>query len=249
MSIQSRVDVHPVGDQFHCHPRVFEQRNDRPRFAGVDRAHRVEQVCAHGRARVDRRAGLVIRRLGVADGGHHACVDDLPDRRKGAVAFGRDGDHADGTAARFENTVDLGRVGIPHQGRLVGAAPLRGEPWPFQMDAVEHTGANVLGQRRDLTQQILRACGDQGSDECGGAVPAVKLDGRGRVVVVGGREVRPSPAVQVGVDEARHHRDRAEVAIRGPRAQDPRPPRTRRRRKPQSIRAATVLGRSAGCRR
>ena len=126
-------------------------------FAGVDRAHRVEQVCADRRARIDRRPRLVIRRLGVADGGHHAGVDDLPDRRKGAVAFRRDGDHADGSAARFENTIDLGGVGIPHQGRLVGAAPLRGEPRPFQMDSVEHAGANVVGQRRDLTQQVLRA--------------------------------------------------------------------------------------------
>ena len=57
----------------------------------------------------------VVRRFGVADGGHHARFDDLPDRGKGAVAFRRDGDHADGTPARFENAVDLGGIGIPHQ--------------------------------------------------------------------------------------------------------------------------------------
>ena len=73
-------------------------------------------------------------------------VDDLPDRRNGAVAFRRDGDHADGPAARFENAVDLGGIRIPHQRRLVGAAPLRGQPRTFQVDPVDQAGANVVRQ-------------------------------------------------------------------------------------------------------
>ena len=116
---------------------------------------------AHRRTRVDRRRGLFVRRFGVADGGNHACVDDLPDRGKGAVTFRRDGDHPDGTAARFENAVDLGGIGIPHQRRLMGAAPQRRQPRTFQMDSVEQSGTHVVGQGADLTQQVLRSRGDQ----------------------------------------------------------------------------------------
>ena len=84
------------------------------------------------------------------------------------------------------------------------------------MDPVEQARTNVVGQLPDLAQQVGRACGDQGGDECGGAVPAVKSHGGGGLVVGRGGEVRTSPAVQVCVDEPRHHRHRAEFAIRGP---------------------------------
>ncbi len=116
-----------------------------------------------------------------------------------------------------QNAVDLGRVGIAHQGRLVRAAPQRGEPRPLQMDSVEQAGANVVGQCRDLTQQVVGPGGDQGRDECGGAVPAVKRDSGGRVAVFSRREVRPSPAVQMGVDEAGRYRRATKIAIRGSR--------------------------------
>ena len=84
------------------------------------------------------------------------------------------------------------------------------------MDPVEQARTNVVGQLRDLAQQVGRAGGDQGGDECGGAVPAVESHGGGGLVVGRGGEVRSSPAMQVCVDEARHHRHRAEFAIRGP---------------------------------
>ena len=163
----------------------------------------------------------------MADGRHHARVDDLPNRRKGAVAFRREGDHADGSCDRIENAVDLGGVRVAHQRRLVGAAALGGEPGPFEMDAVEQAAANVVGQLPDLAQQVGRARGDQRGDERGGAVPAVKCDGGCRFGVRRGGEVRPSPAVQMRVDEARHHRHRAES--RGPRGGAERLRRPRRR--------------------
>ena len=119
-------------------------------------------------------------------------------------------------ATRLENAVDLGGVRVTHQRRLVGSAPHGGQPGTFEMDPVEQARTNVVGQLPDLTQQVGRAGGDQGGDECGGAVPAVKSHGGGGLVVGRGGEVRPSPAVQVCVDEARHHRHRAEFAIRGP---------------------------------
>ena len=119
-------------------------------------------------------------------------------------------------ATRIENAVDLGGVRVTHQRRLVRAAPLGGQPGTFQMDPVEQAGTNVVGQFPDLAQQFGRTGGDQGGDECGGAVPAVQRHGGGRLGGGRGGEVRPSPAVHMRVDEARHHRHRAEIAIRGP---------------------------------
>ena len=91
------------------------------------------------------------------------------------------------------------------------------------MDAVEQAGANVVGQCADLAQQVGRTGGDQRGDQRGGAVPAVQRHGGRRLGGCRGGEVRPSPAVQMGVDEARHHRHRAEIAIRGPRRARPTP--------------------------
>ena len=166
--------MHAVGDQFDGHPRVFEESDDRPGLAAIDRAHRVEQVRAHRRARVDRSPRLLVGRLGVPDGGHHARIEQLPDRGERAVAFRREGDHANGTSARSEDPVDLGGVRVAHQRRLVGAAPLGREPRALEVDSVDQTRSNVIGQFPYLAQQFGRVRGDQGSDECGGAVPAVQ---------------------------------------------------------------------------
>ncbi len=206
--------MHTVGDQFDGHPRVFEERDDRPGLTTIDRAHRVEQVRAHRRARRDRRPRLLVGRLGVADGGHRTRVDDPTDRRKRTVAFGCEGDHANSPAACGENAVDLGGVRVTHQGRLVRAAPLGGNPWTFEMDSGDHAGTDVVGQFADLAQQLGRIGGDERGNKCGGAVPAVEGHGGGRLGVDSGGEVRASPAVHMRVDEARHHRHRAEFAIR-----------------------------------
>jgi hypothetical protein len=53
-----------------------------------------------------------------------------------------------GSPTRSRTRLDLGRVRIPHQGRLVGTAPLRGQPGPFQMDPVEQGAANVVAPAR-----------------------------------------------------------------------------------------------------
>ena len=208
--------MHAIGDQFDCHPVIFEERDDRAGLTTIDRAHRVEQVCAHRRTGRDRRPRLLIGRVGVAHGGYRARIDDPPDRRQGAVAFRREGDHANGASARIENAVDLGGVRVTHQGRLVRAAPLGGNPGTFQMDSGDQAAANVVGQFADLAQQFGRIGGDEGGDERGGAVPAVEGHGGGCFGVERGGEVRPSSAVHMCVDEARHHRHRAEIAIRGP---------------------------------
>ena len=120
-----------------------------------------------------------------------------------------------GPAARIEHAVDLGGVRVTHQRRLVRAAPLGGQPGAFEMDPGDQTGTDVVGQFRYLAQQLVGRRGDQRGDQRGGAVPAVEVDGGGGLGARRGGEVRPSPAVHMGVDEARHHRHRAEVAIRG----------------------------------
>ena len=91
------------------------------------------------------------------------------------------------------------------------------------MDGPEQAAPHVVGQFRYLAQQFGRGGGNQGRDECGGAVPAVQFNGSGRDVGRSGGEVRPSPAVHMGVDETGHHRHCTEVTIRGPRRSFPVP--------------------------
>ena len=119
------VDVHPIGDQLDGHRRVFQEGDDRTGLATIDRTHGVEQVRSHRRARTDRRPRLFVGRLGVADRHDDARIDEPPDRGQRAVAFRRDGHHANGATARSEHAVDLGGVRVSHQRRLVGAATQR----------------------------------------------------------------------------------------------------------------------------
>ena len=88
----------------------------------------------------------------MTDRSHHARVDELPDRREGAVAFRRKGHHADGPSAGVEDAGDLGGVRVTHQGRLVRAAPLDREPRALEVDSVDQARSNVYGQFPYLAQ-------------------------------------------------------------------------------------------------
>ena len=109
--------------------------------------------------------------------------------------------------------------------------------------------AHVVGQSRYLAQQFGRGGGNQGRDECGGAVPAVQC--QRQWTCRRSKRWRSSPPPR------RAHGCRRSRAPPSPhRGPDPRAgaqlrrrPHTRCRSKPQSNRAATVLGPSAGCRR
>ena len=83
------------------------------------------------------------------------------------------------------------------------------------MDSGDQAAANVIGQFADLAPQFGRVGGDEGGDERGGAVPAVEADGGGCFGVESDGEVRPSSAVHMCVDEARHDRHRAQIVVRG----------------------------------
>ena len=216
MTVDGGIHVHAIGDQFDGDPLIFQKRNDRARLTTVDRTHRIEQMRTHRCARRDRRPRLLIGRLGVANGSHHASADDLADRRERAITLRSEGDHSNGPSTRIQHAVDLGGIRVTHQGRLVSAAPLRGKPRTFEVDPVDHAGMNGVGQRRDLAQYLVGAGGNQGSDECCGAVAAVQFHRGRRVGHRSVGEIRPSAAVQMRVDEARHHRRRAEIPIRGP---------------------------------
>ena len=217
VSIQRGVDVHTVGDQFDCHTGVFEQRDHRTGLAVIDRAHRVEQVRPHRRARRDRRPRLFIGRVGVAHRGDNARVDDSPDGRQRADPLRRQSDHPNRRTAHRENTVEFFGIRVAHQRRLVRTTPLGGQPRAFQMNPCDHTAPDILGQLPDLPYQIDGAGGDQRSNQHGGAVPNVQSCCGGGVGRGCGGEVRAAPAVHVGVDETRHHSHRPEVAICGTR--------------------------------
>ena len=218
--------MHPVGDQLDGHPRILQQRDDRAGFAVMDRAHRVEQVRAHGRARLDRRPGLFVGGLGVA-----RPRRPRPRRRSARIAASapsRSGARvtiriAPPPAARTRSS--SAGSGSRISGRLMGATAFGGDPRTFQMDARDHAGLHVLGQRRDLPQQLGGAGGDQRGDQRGGAVPAVQAPPRwpSRPASAVG-EVRAAAAVHVHVDEPGHHRDRAEVAVGRPRRGAPADP-------------------------
>ena len=211
--------------------------------------HRVEQVRPHRRARRDRLPRLFVGRLGVADRGDHTRIDDSADRRQRSDALGRQGHHPNRPITHGKNAVELGRIRVAHQGRLVGTTSLGGQPGTFQMNPCDHAGANLVGQFPDLPYQLGRAGGDQRSNKRGGAVPKVQSHRGGRIGRGRGGKVRAAPAVHMGVDETWHHCHRAEVAIRADEAEFLRRSPAPCRPKPQSTPAATVLGRSAGCRR
>ncbi len=89
------VDVNTVGDQLDGHPRVLEQRKDRPGLAVMHRPHRVEQVRADGRTEFDGPAGLFVRRVRMSNGDNHSGIDEADNRLIAAGAFRCQGDHPD----------------------------------------------------------------------------------------------------------------------------------------------------------
>ena len=115
MPVQGGIDVHAVGDQFHRHPRVLEQRDHRAGLAGVDRAHRVEQMRRHRRTRVDRRARLrvvasVWPTAATTPASTICRIAARAPSRSGAMVTMRIA-----PAAGLEDAVDLGGIGITHQ--------------------------------------------------------------------------------------------------------------------------------------
>ena len=88
----------------------------------------------------------------MTDGSHYARIDELTDRRDGAVAFRCKGDHANGSSAGVEDAGDLGGVRVTHQRRLVRAAPLDREPRALEVDSVDQARSYVFGQFPYLAQ-------------------------------------------------------------------------------------------------
>ncbi len=152
--------------------------------------------------------------------GDGADVDDLPDGGHRPVDLGGDGDHPDGAAARGEHPVDLGGVGGAQGGRVVRPLLARREPRTLQVDAADQAVLDLLGQRRHLTQQFVGVGRHQRRDQRRRAVRPVQAHGRARRLLGRVGERPAARAVDVHVDEARHHGDRR-------RARDPVTRRTR----------------------
>ena len=125
------VHVHPVRDQLHRHLLILQQRHDWPRFTVVHRTHRVEQVSTHRRAGGQRRAGDLVRGVGVTHRGHRAGVANLPNRGQLPRQLRCHRDHPDVTAAQPQQPRHLGRVRRAQQRRVVRAAVGGTEPRPL----------------------------------------------------------------------------------------------------------------------
>ena len=69
-----------VVDEFDRDPLVLQQRRDRPGLTVLQRRHRVEEVRGDGGPRVDGLEGLLVRGVGVPDGGDHAEFGEQPHR-------------------------------------------------------------------------------------------------------------------------------------------------------------------------
>jgi 23S rRNA A2030 N6-methylase RlmJ len=71
----------------------------------------------------------------VTDGRHHTRIDDLPDRRDGAVALGREGDHPNGARARIEKMLRVEVTVAPDRAatRLAGTGLIVvNPPWTLE---------------------------------------------------------------------------------------------------------------------
>lgn len=84
--------------------------------------------------------------------GHYSRVDDPLDRRTCPFTFGRDRDHAYGPRGGLQYAVDLLRVGVAHQGGLVGTAPHRREPRTLEVNPVEQAVTDISCQSGYLTK-------------------------------------------------------------------------------------------------
>ena len=209
----------------------------------VDRAHRVEQMGADRRARLNRRPGLLIGCLSVPDGGDHARIDDPRDRIECTFALGSDGDHPDRAAGRIEDAGrsrrDPGHASGPAGARRTARSTARDPPDGFRRSPPRaRRSANPVTCRSNSSGPAVT------NEATSVVVPCLRWKSTAVAVSAArrGREIRPTPAVHVGVDEPRHHRHRAEVSIGRPRRRTSADRDRRGRPTPQSIRAATALG-------
>ena len=97
-----------------------------PGLAVVHGPHRVEQVRAGAGTPVQRRPGLLVRRVGVPDGHHHSGRHQLLDGGQAARQLRRERHHAHGAVAGGEQPGDVGRVGEAQRGRGRARPPAAG---------------------------------------------------------------------------------------------------------------------------
>ena len=215
--VHRRVQVNPVTEHLHRHPRVLDQRGHRSGLAVVHRTHRIEQVRPDPRPGLDRRDGLVVGGIGVPDGGDRPGIHDLGDGVQCAVQFGGDGDHPDRPTGGLENPRDFRGIRRSQGVRIMRPALVRGQPRALQVDAGQGAVGDQRGQGLDLSQQVTGVGGDQRSDHRGGAVAGVGRDARGHGVRVGVAvgEGAATTAVDVGVDESGDDRGVPQIVNHG----------------------------------
>ena len=149
---QGRVQVNAVGDQFHRYHRIFQKRDHRTRFAMMNRPHRVEQMRRHRCACGDRRAGLLVARVGVTHGGNRSRSDDPADRLECPGPLRGQGDHPYRSLGGGEQPVDLGWIRVAQEIRIVRATALHRQPRPLQMDSGDQPRAHGLDKVGYLPQ-------------------------------------------------------------------------------------------------
>lgn len=140
--------------------------------------------------------------VGVAQGRDDATPGEQGDGVEPVVELGREGHHAHGAVAGIQQSLHLGEVGRPQQGRVVGAAVRSAEPRPFEVDADQLARADQRGQAPDQGDEAFLGVGDEARDERGRAVGAVRRDDRGRLGGVARGEGPTPTTVAVLVDEA-----------------------------------------------
>lgn len=196
--------MHTVADHLHGDPRVLDEGGHRARLTVVDRAHGVEQVGPDPGAGIDSGEGLFVGRVGVADGGDDAGVDELTDRVHSAVELRGDGGHAYRMACGVEDAGDLAGIGVAQRRRVVRALLRRGEPRTLEVDAGDETVPDVPGQDVDLAEQLVGVSRDQRCHDRGRSVGGVHRDCSGGLLVGGDGESTATTTVDMHVDEAGH---------------------------------------------
>lgn len=206
--------------------------------------HRVEQVRRHGRARVDGRLRLLVRRVGVPDRGDHPVFGEQAYGVEAARQFGGERDHAGPAARRVDQLADLRRVRVAQQFLGVRALAARRDERALEVDAREVALFGQFGEHPGALGEAVHVAGDGRGDEGRGAVQPVGVDAPQDVLDRSRGEGGAAAAVVVDVDEAGHHPVAGQVGhgrVRGGSPGDS--VRFRRGGTPSAIRAPSMITR------
>ena len=174
----------------------------------VERAHRIADVCRHGRPGGDRLAGLLEGGIGVTDRGDDARRPEPGDGGERTVALGSDRHHPQSPPGSVDKLIDDLGGGIGHELRVLGTAAGGGQERPFGVnsgDVAAQRRASLVEQPADPPGRCDEVAGrrrHQAEQRRRRPVTEMELHATDDGVGVAGSEAVPATAVDVDIHES-----------------------------------------------